>query len=443
MFAVIFLYVVVRILMFVTEKHVSFYEVHEGAILKDETYTAVAIRSEETVPADKSGYLNFYEAEGTKIPAGRSVCAVSREKLVFQEKGAEAEEQGTLTADEQKTMLSEIRTFADNYNENMFFDVYTLKHKLEEMYADKTNQAQNAKLGEALSQEKEGSYETYYSKRDGLLIYHIDGYEGLREEEVTDAVLNRKDYVQKAYGSNQKVKAGEGAYKLVTGDEWSVVLKLDEKTAKDLLGQEKTSIRVRFLKDNVTMIAGLKIRQEKKDGYYAVLSFDSAMVRYAAERYLDVELVLEDVTGLKVPKTAVEEKDCYMVPLSYIVDSGDDGTQGVLVTEGSGGKKKFQEAEVYYTDAKKEQACISAENLPPGTVIQMKDSNNTKTLSKTEKQPGVYEAGSGYAVFTAIEIAEENEDYYITGSGAGNKLSNYDRIVLNADAVKNNEILFR
>lgn len=52
-----------------------------------------------------------------------------------------------------------------------------------------------------------------------------------------------------------------------------------------------------------------------------------------------------------------------------------------------------------------------------------------------------YSYGSGYAVFTSIDIAAKNEDYYITGNGVANQISNYDRIVLNAKDVKDDDIL--
>ena len=46
------------------------------------------------------------------------------------------------------------------------------------------------------------------------------------------------------------------------------------------------------------------------------------MIRYATERYLDIELILEDESGLKIPKTAVTEKEFYIVPQDYITSGG-------------------------------------------------------------------------------------------------------------------------
>jgi len=133
------------------------------------------------------------------------------------------------------------------------------------------------------------------------------------------------------------------------------------------------------------------------------------------------------------------KKTCYQVPSEYVVSNGETGEQGVLIYED--GKTRFQAAEVYYTDTQKNLVCIDAKDLPAGTVIQMQNSNNTRSLTDTIRQSGVYEAGSGYAVFTSIDIAAKNEDYYITGNGVANQISNYDRIVLNAKDVKDDDIL--
>ena len=226
-------------------------------------------------------------------------------------------------------------------------------------------------------------------------------------------------------------------YKIVTGEEWYLVVRMDADTAESLL--DRSSVNIRFLKDDEEMIAGLQMEKKDKDTYYAYLTLDSSMIRYASDRYLDIEILIENAQGLKIPKSAVVEKDCYEVPTEYIVSNGETDEQGVLVY--NDGETSFRAADVYYTDTEKNMACIEAENLPKGTVIQMQDSNNTRTLSETVSQAGVYEAGSGYAVFTSIDIAAENEDYYITGNGSSNQLYNYDRIVLNAESVQDDEIL--
>ena len=62
-----------------------------------------------------------------------------------------------------------------------------------------------------------------------------------------------------------------------------------------------------------------------------VLTFDHSMVRYAGERFLDIELILEDESGLKIPKSAVVQKEFFLIPADYITQGGNSQASGVLV----------------------------------------------------------------------------------------------------------------
>ena len=52
---------------------------------------------------------------------------------------------------------------------------------------------------------------------------------------------------------------------------------------------------------------------EKSDGYYGKLSVDSYMIRYASERFLDIELVTTGKSGMKIPVSAVTENEFYVI----------------------------------------------------------------------------------------------------------------------------------
>lgn len=82
-FGVIFIYLVITVLTYVTAKHISVYEVREGSILKDTSYTGIIIREEEVVSAQGSGYVNFFVTEGSKVGKKTNVYSLSDEKIVF------------------------------------------------------------------------------------------------------------------------------------------------------------------------------------------------------------------------------------------------------------------------------------------------------------------------------------------------------------------------
>ena len=74
-------------------------------------------------------------------------------------------------------------------------------------------------------------------------------------------------------------------------------------------GEDSLSVEVRFLKDNKDLWGTMRLT-EKKNDIYANITFKDSMIRYADERFVNIELILEDESGLKIPKTSVTEKDC-------------------------------------------------------------------------------------------------------------------------------------
>lgn len=82
-FGVVFIYLLVTVLMYLTSKHISAYEVREGSILKDNAYTGLAIRNEEVVTAEQSGYINYFVSEASKVGAKTKVYSLSPKQLEF------------------------------------------------------------------------------------------------------------------------------------------------------------------------------------------------------------------------------------------------------------------------------------------------------------------------------------------------------------------------
>ena len=84
------------------------------------------------------------------------------------------------------------------------------------------------------------------------------------------------------------------------------------------------------MKDNTTTYATYTIT-EKEGSTYLILTLRSGMVRYAKDRYAEVELLLSEETGLKIPNSAITEKEFYTVPKDFFMKGGDSGSLGILV----------------------------------------------------------------------------------------------------------------
>lgn len=442
LFGVIFIYLVFTILAYLTGRHVSTYEVREGSILKDTAYTGIVIRQEEVVTSDTEGYINYFAMEGSKVGTKTNVYSLSLDKLNLDNMGAEAdgsleEADMELTAEDQSFILQKAQSFSDSFRPEQYSDVYAFKNSVTDVVQTNSAQSRQAKLSMLLQNGAEG-LTVYPAARDGIIVYSIDGYENLTLDQVTEDIIAKTDYESVDLTNDMKVYAGDPVYKLITSDEWTVAVELDDAMAKEVAGKEY--IKVRFSKDNETTWASFAL-YNTKDSNLGFFTFDHSMIRYASERFLDIELILEDETGLKIPKSAVTEKEFYTIHQDYLTRGGNSNETGVLV-QGRKNSVEFEPVTVYYRDIETDMAYIDVKSFEEGTVLVKPDSDDTCTLKETALLPGAYNVNKGYAVFRQVNILCESEEYYIISNGSDYGLSNYDHIALDCDTVRDNEIVF-
>ena len=434
-FGAVFIYLVVTVLLYLTGNHVTAYEVREGSILKDNAYTGFIVRDETIVQAESDGYINYFALEGSKVGAKTRVYTLSDKKLELTSNTDE--ESLELTSEEQNSILMKTQSFSENFREEQFSDVYTLKNNITNVLESKSNQSRQAQL-DAMVAEGNNDLQIYTAVSDGIILYSTDGYENITTDQVTEDDISKANYESKNLTDNTKIKAGDPVYKLIRSNDWSVVILLKDETAKELADVNR--VKVSFSKDNETTYAGFSI-QTKKDTSYGILTFDSSMIRYAEERYLDLELILEDESGLKIPKSSVVTKKFYTVPKDYLTSGGNSSGTGVLV-DISKDQSQFQSVEVYYSDEESNLVYLDYDAFDSNTVLKKPDSSETYELTKTKKLKGVYNINKGYAIFRQVQILCESDEYYIVASGQDYGLTNYDHIALYGDSVRTDDVVF-
>ena len=434
-FGAVFIYLVVTVLLYLTGNHVTAYEVREGSILKDNAYTGFIVRDETIVQAESDGYINYFALEGSKVGAKTRVYTLSDKKLELTSNTDE--ESLELTSVEQNSILMKYQSFSEIFSEEQFSDVYTLKNNITNVLESKSNQSRQAQL-DAMVAEGNNDLQIYTAVSDGIILYSTDGYENITTDQVTEDDISKANYESKNLTDNTKIKAGDPVYKLIRSNDWSVVILLNDETAKELADVNR--VKVSFSKDNETTYAGFSI-QTKKDTSYGILTFDSSMIRYAEERYLDLELILEDESGLKIPKSSVVTKKFYTVPKDYLTSGGNSSGTGVLV-DISKDQSQFQSVEVYYSDEESNLVYLDYDAFDSNTVLKKPDSSETYELTKTKKLKGVYNINKGYAIFRQVQILCESDEYYIVASGQDYGLTNYDHIALYGDSVRTDDVVF-
>lgn len=447
LFGVVFIYLAIYVLIYLTRDRIAVYEVREGSILKDTAYTGFVLRTEHVVNAEKDGYVNYFFEEGQKTAVGTNVYTLSDKKLEDNSEKQE-DESVTLSSEDWNSILMKTQAFNESYNPAEFLAAGTLKNETTSILTSKSAQNRITQLNTLLSGENLDGISVYTAEDDGVLIYSTDGYEDLAMGDVTDEHLSKAGYMQNICTNNMEVKAGDPVYKLITDEQWTLVIKLTKEMEETLLekmgDKDYTSVKVRFTKDNETMWATLRIFNRGKEDAYGYFTFYNSMIRYALDRYLDIELILEDESGLKIPKSALTRKEFYTVPEDFLSSGGASKETGVLrQTKDKKGNTltEFVSVTVFYRDADSGMVYLDKSLFSEGDVLLREESTETTKIGKTDSLEGVYNVNKGYAVFKQVHILCESEEYYIVEEGSSYGLSNYDHIALDGSSVQENELV--
>ena len=83
-FGIIFIYMTFYVYSYLTSTHTSVYEVVQGTIAINNSYTGLALRSEEIFPTDRAGSINYYVKDASKVGVadqpGKPGCLISHRR---------------------------------------------------------------------------------------------------------------------------------------------------------------------------------------------------------------------------------------------------------------------------------------------------------------------------------------------------------------------------
>lgn len=438
LFAIVFIYLVVTVILYFTRGSISVYEVREGSIVRDNSYTGLIIRQETTVNAEESGYVSYFQNGNSKIKAGTNIYAISQEPLDTESVSDEEENSGRISEEVQSAIALQLQNFNENYDSNDFTSVYSLKNEISSALQNAYSETRMEHLGAVIAASSL-DVNTYRSTQDGIIAFTVDGYESLTKDTFLAENFDNTAYESTTLADQMKISKGDPVYRLITSEDWSVILPLEKETAEQLIADEVSSVRVRIDKDSETMQADFSVIE--RDGqYYGCLDFDNSMIRYAEDRFLNVELILEDESGLKIPRSSVVEEKFYVIPEDYITTGGNSSSEGVMVRQDND-SVEFTSVDIY--DSSDGEVCISRDNISEGALLVKPESNETYTVGNTKSLKGVYNINRGYAVFKKVSILCENDEYYIVQEGEAYGLYNYDHIVQNGSSVDPEEVVFQ
>lgn len=459
MFGILFIYMSFSAILYFTTTHIESYQVTSGPLSRNETYTGLAIREETVCTAPSSGYITYYAREGSKINASGAVYGLSSTK--------KSTSTASLTTEELLKIRNDMMSFSKGFNSSKFNNTYSFKYELKGnilQYAESENSSSAPLTSDEYDESDDssegditnsnvyaGNESICQSQSDGIILYSIDNYEGKTIDTVTAEDFDQNSYHETDLKTSDSVQSGDDVYTIITDERWSLLIPLSDKQAEKL--KDRSTIRVKFLKDDMTQNGDFSIITID-GGKYGQIDFNKGLIRYASDRFLDIELVTNTVVGLKIPLSSIVTKDFYVVPSRMATTQNNE--TGFMLASGNKDSGTFKSVSIYAsvedasvsklaTDGSEDQPMIyyiDKSSFKEGDALIDPDTGEKYIIGETDTLEGVYCINKGYAVFRRIEILDQNEEYAIVSKNTSYGLARYDHIVRNADKVKEEDILY-
>lgn len=433
LFGLIFIYIIINLILYITSSHVTIYEVTAGPLSGNYHFTALALKDEQIVTAEESGTVSYYAKEGSKVGKGNSIYSVNDGGL---ENVLSSDEDTAFSTKDLSGIRNEAAAFSENFCEVSFQNVYNFKSNIQGSILDLVTEKTMGRINES----GDISYaNSYTAPQAGIIVYSVDNYENISESDITMEMFDQKNYIRTNLRSDRNIQMGEPVYKLLTSEDWSLIIPLTDKDLGELSGM--TQIRFRFLKDGTSFNSDFSIIQNG-DQYFGKLDISNSLIRFAADRFIEIELIVSRQTGLKIPNSALAVKEFFEIPKEFAQYEGENPASITLTREtyANDGSAVISEIEVpVYRE--EENSFYVDDNIFQLADYVLKGEERFQIL-ESEELTGVYNVNMGYAVFREVEVLDSNEEYSIVKAEDVYSLSQYDHIVLDASDVTENQIIF-
>ncbi|WP_158588650.1 HlyD family efflux transporter periplasmic adaptor subunit [Butyrivibrio sp. X503] len=441
-FAVMALYIIISVITYMRKDHIVGYQVIEGSLSTNNIYEAIAVRKEVIVPADTAGYINYFQTEGSRVAVGNLVYTVDESGQLLEYLKSQGSEEVVLRDEDMSEFRSQIVYFDSSFDPHEFNTVYDFKISLD----GTVQKLANSSILENIQSLNEGGGElksiNYKTAQDtGIVVYSTDGYEDLTLNDMTADKFDQSKYEKKQLTNPaDPVKSGDAIYKLCTDEDWSIIIQeKDPDKFAQMVEKEQNGeyIKVRFIKNQDESYGKVSTFTNADGDNFVMLTFTNSMITFCRDRFLNVELITEDEKGLKIPNSAIVNKNFFIVPKEYVIKNNDNTFAVLKDKYDEQGNETSELMNMSIYNETETDYYIDTDVLRPGDILIKPDSNDRFTISKTDSLIGVYNINKGYADFRQIKILYQNDEYSIVRSNTMYGLNTYDYIVLDSATVDN------
>lgn len=437
-FLIILVYIIICLVRYMVKDTTGIYEVIAGDSGQAPVYQALIVRDEAIYNADRTGYVNYYAAQGERLRVDATVCTLDEHgdflsQLVTSE--------NNLSDDAMLRLKNALHTVSISYDPNNFSAVYNEKNTLnttllslltEESIASRVNAAD------------EYTFAVTKTPVSGTFVSSFDGYEDFDLSNFSAAEIAPDSYALNTVISGQLVEAGAPLYKMIPSDSFSIIFSMSEDD--QVTYWENTTLTVYFPDIDKTITGTFSFIYDQERNRYARVDFTDYGYMLANTRFSDIQICSNLIEGLKIPSSSLTNKDFLLIPKEYCTKGGNKNQYGCMLQYYENGelKSKFvpisiigEYEETYYL--------VDTATFAEGDILIKADDASSEIYEVGAKKmlEGVYCINKGYAVFEPVNILAELDDgYVIVEEGYYNSISLYDRIALNAQLIQEGEIIY-
>lgn len=436
-FALMLIYIIGCIISFFAQGHVSRYQVKSGSLSLSNVYTGIIIRNETLAASNSSGYINYFAHEGEHVACGDLIFSIDQTGRM-----SDILQDGTSSNILSGNDLSDLRTdfidFAHNYSDKNFSLTYDFSYDALGTVLKLTNYNM---LSSLQSSDYRGAVDFFYAPKSGVIVYNTDGYENRSAASISVNDIESADADSKVQLTNNTlIGNGDILYKMIDSENWSVVIAVDSTRIPQL--EEAGYIEVKFLKNQNKSWAKVNVLQPEGAQTLVELQFNNSMITFAKDRYIDLEVIIENENGLKIPNSSIVEKEFYLIPKEFGVTDEKGNVQYFMrETYDEDGNISTEKIEIPVYSESDTDYYVDTYSLRTGDYICKPDSQDKYPISKIGTLIGVYNINKGFADFKEITILYQNDEYAIVKSNTNYGLVEYDYIVLDAENINEDDFI--
>lgn len=442
-FAIIFFYIIIRILISLQKESLSIYEVQNSYIDTNISATALIVRQEELVNATSSGYVSYYVRDGEKIGKNKTVYTIDETGSIYEKIKDADSDAFELTNDGLSEIRTRISNFENYFNYASFSDVYNFHYDIENAVLELTNEAMIEQLTSLDDSSTDiSTYKKVTTTDSGIITYYKDGYENFDIHNFKASDINKSNYKKATLKTGEIINSGDPVYKLITSENWYLIAELSDKQVKELSDQDTVTVNIHNSSKNITCNFELT-KQDNKN--FIIISLNQQMVNYINDRFIDIVIIQDQNNGLKIPNTSITKKSVYKIPIDYLSQGSDSTSNNLLnikVLDDKGEVTLKQVSpDIYKTDD--EYCFVDPNDFGQNDVLVNTQNNDTLALNTAEKAElqGVFCVNQGIATFRYIDVLYQDDEYTIVKPEVPYSIAWYDRIILDQSLVKENQII--